>query len=50
MYDSTFEGGMVALLNTVSPIETPYETYLREAWAPYDLELKREYGRKDDNG
>lgn len=52
MYDSTFEGGMIALLNAppATPVESAYEKHLREAWAAYDTQLDHLYRKEDDHG
>ncbi len=49
MYDSTFEGGLVQLLNKPAIVaESAYERHLREAWATYDNELTRMYRGVDE--
>lgn len=51
MYETTFEGGLVACLNRpVTPALTAYETHLNEAWAAYDAELTRNYPGVKDHG
>jgi len=51
MYETTFEGFMVARLNEpVTSVETAYERHLREAWSAYDTELTQNYRKVADNG